>query len=98
MHPLTTAAGGHTKGPSRQLRCHAIVQHAAVPNAATRGGLYVSVHMPPVASSPLFPGALLAALCSCGYPVSVWQAEEAVANLPLRLAVRVHYGTVGGVL
>jgi hypothetical protein len=29
----------HTKGPSRQLRCHATVQHAAVPNAATRGGL-----------------------------------------------------------
>jgi hypothetical protein len=32
---------------------------------------------------------------SCRYadvPVSVWQAEEAVANLPLRLAVRVHCG------
>ena len=29
----------HTKGPSRQLRCHATVQHAAVPNAAPRGGL-----------------------------------------------------------
>ncbi len=27
-----------------------------------------------------------------GYPVWVWQAEEAVANLPLRLAVRVHCG------
>ena len=26
----------------------------------------------------------------CRYPVSVWQAEEAVANLPLRLAVRAH--------
>ena len=25
-------------------------------------------------------------------PRSVWQAEEAVANLPLRLAVRVHCG------
>ena len=39
---LTTAAWC-TKGPSRQLRCHAIVQHAAVPNAATRGGLHDSV-------------------------------------------------------
>jgi hypothetical protein len=26
------------------------------------------------------------------HPVSVWQAEEAVANLPLRLEVRVHCG------
>jgi hypothetical protein len=26
------------------------------------------------------------------HPVSVWQAEEAVANLPLRLAVRAHCG------
>jgi hypothetical protein len=34
----------HTKCPSRQLRCRAIVQHTAVPNAATRGGLHVSVH------------------------------------------------------
>ena len=25
-------------------------------------------------------------------PVLVWQAEEAVANLPLRVAVRVHCG------
>ena len=27
-----------------------------------------------------------------GYPIRVWQAEEAVANLPLRLAVRVRCG------
>jgi hypothetical protein len=37
----------HTTGPSRQLRSHAIVQHAAVLNAATRDRLYVSVHLLP---------------------------------------------------
>jgi hypothetical protein len=35
---------------------------------------------------------LLAGLCQFRHPVSVWQAEEAVANLPLRVAVRVHCG------
>jgi hypothetical protein len=39
-----TSAAWCTNGPSRQLRCHAIVQHAAVPNAATRDGLHVTVH------------------------------------------------------
>jgi hypothetical protein len=37
----------HTTGPSRQLRSHAIVQHAAVLDAATRNRLYVSVHLLP---------------------------------------------------
>ena len=78
----------HTKCPSRQLRCRAIVQHTAVPNAATWGGLHVSVHTLHVA---IFSGA-----CLPGFAVlisrSVWQAEEAVASLPLRLAVRVHCG------
>jgi hypothetical protein len=58
-------------------------------NAATRGRLYVSVHMPHAAI--FFPGAFLPdfAFLMC---FSVWQAEEAVANLPVRLAVRVHCG------
>ncbi len=34
----------------------------------------------------------MAGLCSFGIPFRVSQAEEAVANLPLRLAVRVHCG------
>jgi hypothetical protein len=76
----------HTKGPSRQLRCHAIVQHAAVPHAGILGGLQVSVHMPHAA---IFPRAFLPGF-AVSIPRSVWQAEEAVANLPLRLAVRVH--------
>jgi hypothetical protein len=96
-HPLVSAHAltnnrhlVHTKGPSRQLRFHAIVQHAAVPNAATRGRQYVCVHMPHAAIPPL-PAALLAGLCS-STTRPVWQAEEAVANLPLRLAVRAHCG------
>ncbi len=86
-------------GPSRQRRCHAIVQHAAVPNAATRGGLCVSVHMPKAPSPPPPPRSpasqslsLLGRALQFAYPVLVWQAEEAVANLPLRLAVRGHCG------
>ena len=83
----------HTKGPSRQLHCHAIVQHTAGTNAATRtdtrGGLHVSVHT--LHAAILFFGA-----CLPGFAVSisrsVLQAKEAVANLPLRLAVRVHSG------
>jgi hypothetical protein len=76
-------------GPSRQRRCHAIVQHAAVSSAGIRGRLHVSLHPPHTAI--FSPGA-----CSPGFAVSpphpVWQAAEAVANLPLRLAVRVHCG------
>ncbi len=43
MHPNNRRLV-HTKCPSRQLRCRAIVQHTAITNAATRGGLHVSVH------------------------------------------------------
>jgi hypothetical protein len=80
-----------SKGQSRQLRCHAIVQHAAVPKAGTRGGAArLFAH---VAHRDRRPGAfLLGRALQFGHPVSVWQAEEAVANLPLRLAVRVHCG------
>jgi hypothetical protein len=78
----------HTNGPSRQLRSHAIVQHAAVPNAATRGGWRVSVHAPHAAI--YFPEPSCRALQFL-ISRSVWQAEEAVANLPVRLAVRVRW-------
>ena len=77
-------------GPSRQLRCYAIVQHTAVRYAGIWGGLYVSVQhcrMPQSFFSlkPSWPG------FAVWISRSVRQAEEAVANLPLRLAVRVHY-------
>jgi hypothetical protein len=72
-----------TKGPSREFRCRAIAQH--VRNAATRGVLLVSVN---TAHTRFFPPSLLARLYSLRHSVSVWQAEEAVSNLPLRLAVR----------
>ncbi len=66
-HPLAPTDNrrlGHTKGLSRQRHCQAIVQHTAVPNAATRGGLYVSVHMPHATSpEPSWPG--FAVLASC---------------------------------
>ena len=58
MHPNNRRLV-HTKGPSRQLRCHATVQHAVVPNAGIRAGLHVSVHMqharrhPPLHPSPV---------------------------------------------
>ena len=38
------------------------------------------------------PPSLLSGLCSFDIPFRAWQAEEAVTNLPLRLAVRVHCG------
>ena len=38
----------------------------------------------------LFPSSHLVGLCSFAILIRSWQAEEAVANLPLRLAVRVH--------
>ena len=54
-----------------------------------RGGLHVSVHTSP----PSLPvRSLLGRALQLSHPVSVWQAEEAVANLPLRLAVRLHCG------
>ena len=76
----------HAKGPVRAASCDAIgiIQHAA-----TRGGLNVSVHTPHTAIFPPEPS-------WPGFAISifrlVWQAEEAVANLPLRLAVRVRSG------
>jgi hypothetical protein len=48
--------------------------------------LHVSVHI--AARGDCFLGRAL----QFRYRVSVWQAEEAVANLPLRLAVRGHCG------
>ena len=60
MHPNNRRLV-RTKGPSRQLRCHAIVQHAAVSHACILGGLHVSVHMPHAA---IFFPSLLAGLCS----------------------------------
>ena len=76
--------------PCRRL-VHPEVEHDAVPNAATRGGLHVSMqiaarHDPCFPQEPSWPGFAV--------PISrsVWQAEEAVANLPLLLAVRVHCG------
>ncbi len=77
------------KGRSRQLRCHAIVQHAAAPKARA-AGLRVSVHMPHDAI--VFPGSLLCRALQFCHQFRSWQAEEAVANVPLRLAVRVHCG------
>jgi hypothetical protein len=81
----------HANGPVRAASCDAIgiVQHAA-----THGGLHVSVHTPHIAIFPhsdissrdFLPGFAISILRS------VWQAEEAVANLPLRLAVRAHCG------
>ena len=85
MHPYNRRLV-HTEGPSGQLRCHAIVQHAAVPNTPRRAaGLHVSLHtLHAILSS--------AGACLPGFAVGIsrsgWQAEEAVANLPLRLAVR----------
>ncbi len=43
------------------------------------------------APHPFFRRSLLWAL-QFEYPVPIWQAEETVGNLPLRLAVRVHCG------
>ena len=59
----------HTQGPSRQLRCHAIVQHTAVTNAATRGMLHVSVH---TLHAAIFFSELVFRDLQFGYPVSVW--------------------------
>ena len=71
-----------------------------LPSCAHQGLAKAAVAMP-------YPGALphqrladpqtasvgpLAGLCSFSIPVRVWQAEEAVANLPLRVAVRVRCG------
>jgi hypothetical protein len=82
MHPNDRLSGAH-EASLTQLRCHAIVKHAP-----TRGGLHVSVHMQHAAIN--FPYQPSCRALQFGYPVSVWQAEEAVANLPLRLAVRAH--------
>ncbi len=74
----------HTNGPvqATSLPCHRPARRML--NAATRGRLYVSMHT--LHATPSWPG--FAAVPSR----TVWQAEEAVANLPLRLAVRVHCG------
>jgi hypothetical protein len=77
--------------PCRRL-VHPEVEHDAVPNAATRGGaarLHAIFRMP---RSLFSPGAFLAGLCSSDIPFGFGQAEDAVANLPLRLAVRVRCG------
>jgi hypothetical protein len=88
---LTTAVRCMRMGPSRQRRCHEIVQHAAVSNAGIRG--QAARLFAPASHRHLFPRSLFARLCSFTIlPRPVWQAEEAVANLPLRLAVRVHCG------
>ena len=124
---------GARQGPveAASLPCHA--QHAAAPNAATRGGLHVSVHkshahrdlplhphpvprayrparrfarvcgahltrslprwgFPRLYDPQAVPAGPLAGLCSVQGSRWVWQAEEAVADLPVRLAVRVHCG------
>jgi hypothetical protein len=47
---------------------------------------------PPLPPPPSPPGAFLAGLCSFAIPCRFGQAEEAVANLPLRLAVRARCG------
>ena len=80
----------HTKGPSGQLRCRAIVQPArhVYKRCSARWAARLRAH---AARRNLFFGA-----CLPGFAVSisrsVLQAKEAVANLPLRLAVRVHCG------
>ena len=88
LHPLTTAAWAH-QGPvqAASLPCHRPARRLL--NAATRGRLYVSVRMPHAAI--FSPGAFLPGFAFL-MRFSVWQAEEAVANLPLRLAVRAHCG------
>jgi hypothetical protein len=79
----------HThEGPSGQLRRHSSPCHAK--HAATRGGLLTlrTPRFPPRAFSPGF---------AVSISRSVWQAEEAVANLPVRLAVRVRCAQHDGV-
>jgi hypothetical protein len=85
--PSCTLATRAHQGPVQAASLPFHAQHVAVPNAATRSGLHISVH----AEAQSVPVAPLAGLCRFGIP-SVWQAEEAVANLPLRLAVRVRCG------
>ncbi len=91
LHPF----GAH-EGASRQLGCHGeFLQFAALrrhAQALTSGGLHVSVHTPHAAIH--FPSPR-AGVCSFDIPFRVWQAEEAVANLSLRLAVRVRCGNQG---
>ena len=80
----------HANGPveAASLPCHSPARRR-IERLRSRGRLHVSLHPPHTAIfSP--------AACLPGFAVSpprpVWQAEEAVANLPLRLAVRVHCG------
>jgi hypothetical protein len=71
-----------------------LVPHAGGLNGGFGGGVFISVPTPHAAHPPPPPPppSLLAGLRSFDIPFSVGQAEEAVANLPLRLAVRVHCG------